>query len=344
MSHTAEDITNVPTKLKAHRGPHIPAEGENGLFTESWFAICPSYEVKPGAIVGKDFLDGRVVVYRDKSGTAHVLSAYCCHVGADLTVGQVVDDNIQCAFHHWQFDREGQCVKTGIGDPPPKGAGIYKFQTIEKFGLIWVFNGEEPWWQLPDFEVPESELSIDVRYDVPTMPVDPWVICANTPDWPHFKFVHKIEFDDSDPYSGYDIDDYSLRYTLKGRTDNGKGMEVCMHAGIYGTSMFCFQGVLDDQWYALMSAFGMPRPGVTQNYFAICVKKGDGSPEQQQKNKQLQDFLFRLGKAFTGMDRPILHGIKFRPGYMTEADRALANYFDIVRKFPRSHPSGDFIK
>ncbi len=126
--------------------------------------------------------------------------------------------------------------------------------------------------------------------------------------------------------------------------DNGKGMEVCMHAGIYGTSMFCFQGVLDDQWYALMAAFGMPRPGVTQNYFAICVKKGDGSPEQQQKNKQLQDFLFRLGKAFTGMDRPILHGIRFSPGYMTKSDRALVKYLDIVRKFPRSHLSGDFIK
>ena len=53
---------------KRFRAVPIPAEGENGLFTESWFPICPSFEVPPGKVIGRTFLDGRVVVYRTEDG------------------------------------------------------------------------------------------------------------------------------------------------------------------------------------------------------------------------------------------------------------------------------------
>ncbi len=55
----------------------LPAEGENGVFTESWFPLCKSSEIAPGEMRGIDFLDGRVVVMRDQQGEVHVLSA--CH-------------------------------------------------------------------------------------------------------------------------------------------------------------------------------------------------------------------------------------------------------------------------
>ncbi len=98
-----------------------------------------------------DFLDGRVIVFRGSSGTAQVSSAYCPHLGADLSVGDVQGDTVRCAFHHWQYDRNGVCVKTGIGDPPPPGACLFTFPTAEKHGLIWAFNGEEPLFAIPDF-------------------------------------------------------------------------------------------------------------------------------------------------------------------------------------------------
>jgi hypothetical protein len=59
----------------------------------------------------------------------------------------------------------------------------------------------EPWWQIPDFPLPESELAIDVKYDVPPMPVDPWIVCANTPDWQHIKIVHHVDFDSTNMFS-----------------------------------------------------------------------------------------------------------------------------------------------
>jgi len=329
---------------RRRRALAVPAEGSDGAFTESWFPICPSYEVRPGEVVGKSFLDGRVVVYRGVDGKASVLSAYCPHVGADLGIGKVVGNRIQCAFHHWEFDDDGRCVKTGIGDPAPRDACLFNFPTVEKFGLVWAFNGESPWWSIPEFPVPEGELSIDVRYDVPTMPVDPWIVCANTPDWQHIKVVHRLDFDHADLYERIAWTNHSMRYSFSGRMEHGTGPEIAYNVGIFGTSIFHLHGTMNGMWYAVLTAFGMPAPGVTQNYFVTCVRRGDGSPESEQTIKQQHDFIFKLGKAMTADDRPILHSIKYVPGNLTRADRALARYLDMVRSFPRSHASADFIK
>ena len=102
---------------RRHLGAPIPHEGENGLFSESWFPICLSRELPVGKIVGVDFLDGRVVAYRGQTGEARVMSAYCAHVGADLSVGDIQGDTIRCAFHHWRYDGDGVCVSTKVGDP-----------------------------------------------------------------------------------------------------------------------------------------------------------------------------------------------------------------------------------
>ena len=331
-------------RRKRTRGAAIPAEGEDRLFSESWLPICPSYEVGAGQVVGKNFLDGRIVVYRGADGKAHVLSAYCPHLGADLAVGEVTGNSLRCAFHHWEFDGSGNCERTGIGDPVPKSACLYSFPSVEKFGLVWAFNGEDPWWQIPEFPIAEDELAIDVRYDVPTMPVDPWVICANTPDWQHIKVVHRVDFDDADLYDRIEWTDHSMEYSFSGRLEHGQGPEVAYNVGIFGTSIFHLHGTMNGQWYAVMTAFGMPRPGVTQNYFVLCVKKGDGSAESDMQISQLHDFIFQMGKSMTNDDRPILHTIRYAPGTLTKSDRALARYLDMVRKFPRSHPSADFIQ
>jgi cholesterol 7-dehydrogenase len=51
-------------------------------------------------------------VFRDENGHAHVLDAYCPHMGANLAVGGLVTgDCIQCPFHGWKFrGHDGKCM------------------------------------------------------------------------------------------------------------------------------------------------------------------------------------------------------------------------------------------
>ena len=45
-----------------------------------------------------------------------------------------------------------------------------------------------------------------------------------------------------------------------------------------------------------------------------------------------------------GEDIDILNTIKYRPGTLTAGDRTLGKYLQFLRRVPRAHPSGPFIK
>ena len=152
----------------------VPPEGEGG-FSQTWFPICHGADVAAGEVIGRGFLDGRVVVMRGQA----VLSAYCPHLGADLALGTVTSDHLRCAFHYFRFDADGRCVATGVGDPVPKHAQLFKFPTLERHGIVWAFNGDEASWDLPTFDESEGPL-VWRHYPTVTLHCDPWTVIANT--------------------------------------------------------------------------------------------------------------------------------------------------------------------
>ncbi len=82
---------------------------------------------------------------RAYDGTAHLLDAYCPHLGANLTVGgRVVDGNcLQCPFHGWIFSGEtGKCVRIpySIGKAPETAKGkldVYPIVEINANIYLW---------------------------------------------------------------------------------------------------------------------------------------------------------------------------------------------------------------
>ena len=58
-------------------------------------------------VSGKNF-----AVFRAEDGTAHVIGAYCPHLGANLAAGGRVFGNcLECPFHGWRFRGEdGKCT------------------------------------------------------------------------------------------------------------------------------------------------------------------------------------------------------------------------------------------
>jgi phenylpropionate dioxygenase-like ring-hydroxylating dioxygenase large terminal subunit len=340
-------ITRIKRQPQAQRKKRfinrIPREGEDGLFSQSWFAICKSDEVKCGEVIGKPFLDGKVVVYRGANGIAKVMSAYCPHVGTDLSRGYVAGDNLQCQFHRWEFDQEGRCVKTGIGDPPPPNACLFNFPTVERFGVIMAFNGEEPLWNVPDFCYPDDELVWEVTKLSDYWDCDPWVINCNTPDWQHFTLVHNFSYG-PEVIDEIEFTDIGLRYTMRPRLNGPTGEQIVYNVEVSGTGIFSTDGTFRGKWFAMMMPHGLPMPGKTEVY-GITFAHNPSKTEAGAREAMAQ--VKAIGDVLGGMvweDERTLNGIHYQPGALTRHDRGLAKFLEILRKFPRAHPSRDFIR
>jgi len=319
-------------------GTLLPAEGENGVFAESWYPVCLSSEVEPGQIRGETFLDGKIIIFRGEDGVARAMSAYCPHVGADLSVGAVVGNNVQCAFHLWEYDRSGTCVKTFIGDPAPKKAKLFKFPTQECYGIIWVFNGEEPHWDIPEFEVPDDKITFRAYRFPDYFNCDPWVFAANTPDMQHFKAVHGAQFAIDDPHANVDWEEWGFRYKLIAA--HQKGIPIEWTLGIRGTSLFWQEGPYGDFWIGGLVGFGIPEVGKHEVFSVLALENN--------VDQALIDERFDTSEALmhrtVGEDRDILNTIHYRPGTLTKGDTTLSRYLNFLRAYPRSHASGPFIK
>jgi phenylpropionate dioxygenase-like ring-hydroxylating dioxygenase large terminal subunit len=313
----------------------VPAEGENGLFTQSWFPVAWTTDVPKGKVIGRDFLDGRIVVFRGENGRLVAASAYCAHVGADLSVGEVIGNNLRCAFHHWQYDQDARCVKTGLGVPPPKDACLFLFPVQERYGIIWVFNGETPLFDLPEAPYPDDELEVGIAYEPKLINIDPWVFAANTPDMQHIKVVHKVNFDGEDPHSLVKWHKYGFGYTYRGLDQGNVWTEYTL--GIQGTSVFFRFGNYEDFWRGSVAGFGLPKPGWLVMYSVNLVQKGPKAKER------LETATF-LSRRTLSEDKPIMDTLHYRPGYLIKGDQSLSRFLSFVRNFPRAHPSADFIR
>lgn len=323
----------VPSHSR-HSTRVAPREGEDGLFTQSWFPICQAVEVGNGEIRGFDFLDGRVIVVRTLDGSVRVQSAYCPHMGADLSVGTLIDGRVRCAFHHWEYGGDGRCARTAIGDPPPAAARLFNFPTRERFGLIWAFNGEQPLWELPDFRFPDQELVMRTTILEPAMPIDPWMQCANTPDLQHIRTLHGVTFRSEDPSEEIEWSPFGLRYHFEAKHRQGEKAEFWV--GINGTSLYWQEAVFEGKWFGFLAPFSLPRPSVTQTFMVLAVRRDLGSEREVQ---QALDFFYELEKGVVSEDFLVMKGIRFRAGTLTRSDRALARFFSYMRAYPRAHPS-----
>lgn len=326
--------------LKRRSNP-VPFEGEGGLFYQTWYPVCLSEDVSNGQVIGRDFLDGRVIVVRGESGQVRVQSAYCPHVGADLSVGRVVGDRVQCAFHEWEYDETGRCVKTAVGDPAPKAACIFSFPTLEKYGVIWAFNGEEPLWDLPSFDKPEDQLLMKTIVSE-TYTCDGWIFACNTPDMQHIKVVHKVQFKHDDPHKMVDWHEDGFDYDIE--ADHQGGIPIRWRVGIRGSSFFWQRGTYDGWWLGATTGFSCPRPGEHQVFLTLAVDRGDGSEADLARAQERLDIAEALLGRTVGEDKDILNTIHYRPGTLTKGDTTLSRYLDFLRDMSRAHPSADFIR
>ena len=304
-------------------------------FHQSWYAIARSDEVGAGEVIGRDFLDGRAIVYRGENGEAVVMNAYCRHLGADLSMGKVVGNDIQCAFHHWQYGPDGGCTKIPASEKIPKAARVFKYPTAEKWGLIWAFNGTTPLFDVPEF-VDYAEADLDVRTaEAFDLPVEPWVPFTNSMDFQHLRVLHGLKIE-CDP-DAIDVGDYRIQYDVRFEDPNLGVFDQRIR--VTGTNTIALAGHASTAWRFSRWRPARRRPTAARtDGRSPRRRKSEGNDAEREQRLQIGEAFFR---RLIQEDEPIMKTIRFHDGLLIDADRALARFLQYVRRFPTARPAAD---
>jgi vanillate O-demethylase monooxygenase subunit len=169
------------------------ADAYHASLAPFWHPVLPS-DALNGSPVGVQLL-GRALVLARLEGEAVAFDDVCRHLGAALSIGQVVDDgcHLRCAYHGWSYDRTGRCVDIPArrGSNIPREARVRAYWTRERYGLVWVCVDEEPGYEipaLPEFE--DAEMHQGPLRDYGTWRASsPRIVMAALDDT-HFPWVH----------------------------------------------------------------------------------------------------------------------------------------------------------
>jgi phenylpropionate dioxygenase-like ring-hydroxylating dioxygenase large terminal subunit len=136
-----------------------------------WQPVALSEEVKAdGAPVPVTVMGEELVIFRDDHGRTGVLSAHCCHRGADLSYGRLEDGGLRCIYHGWLYDVQGKILEQP--GEPNNGESRHQirqpsFPCQETGGVVFAYLGAGPPPLVPNYEflqVPEAQRFVSKIY------------------------------------------------------------------------------------------------------------------------------------------------------------------------------------
>jgi phenylpropionate dioxygenase-like ring-hydroxylating dioxygenase large terminal subunit len=108
---------------------------------DHWYPIAWSRELKPGAMLARQYAGEPVAVVRSKKGELFALENRCAHRQVPLTHGVVEGCTVRCGYHGWAYSAEGNCIDVPyLGrERLPNGVKAYPCREVD--GLIFIFPG-----------------------------------------------------------------------------------------------------------------------------------------------------------------------------------------------------------
>lgn len=187
-----ETVTATVTKESRNLVEDFPYR----IYPRGWYRVAWSFELadQPLPI---DYFEHKFVAFRASDGSAHVLDAYCPHLGAHLGYGGTVEnDELVCPFHGWQWDTKG-CNTRIPYEEGTRRTKIRTWHTREIAGAVliwWSYDDREPEWEperiveeeSPDFHVigPDTSILWERKHLIPQ------ALTENLGDPAHVKYIH----------------------------------------------------------------------------------------------------------------------------------------------------------
>jgi phenylpropionate dioxygenase-like ring-hydroxylating dioxygenase large terminal subunit len=167
----------VTETLVKDLAPLIPEGLPSGL-RNYWYPLLQSEELPHGRPVGVKALGEPLALWRDAGGNPQVVRDRCPHRSIRLSVGRVLDGDLQCLMHGLRFNGQGACTlipwESGENRHQER-LGIVAYPARELGGYIWVYLGDPITFPPPPLEtqVPE-ELSKPDEFICFRLPTSIW--------------------------------------------------------------------------------------------------------------------------------------------------------------------------
>jgi phenylpropionate dioxygenase-like ring-hydroxylating dioxygenase large terminal subunit len=191
--HTTYEWNQTTQPLVSH-----PVFANWKSVAKAWFYVMPSKELKRGEVKSFSLAGQRLVLFRGEDGKVRALDAFCPHMGADLAIGKVRGNHIQCFFHHWTYAGNGACVDIpclrGKSESAPK-VQLASYEVIEKFSCLWIWPDAKADMPFPDFPEPLGDNPVVLFGKSILRTCHHHVCMINGLDPQHLKTVHQIGID-----------------------------------------------------------------------------------------------------------------------------------------------------
>lgn len=134
--------------------------GSPELLHNFWYVASPGAEILRGQMRPVTMLGQKLLLARTNDNRVFALRDFCPHRGMPLSYGNFDGNEIECCYHGWCFNHEGQCTKVPSLAPDDKTdisrikAKSYPCREVD--GNIWVFMPAEN--RMPDMlpQIPVS--------------------------------------------------------------------------------------------------------------------------------------------------------------------------------------------
>lgn len=116
------------------------------MIKNQWYVVLDAKQVKRNKLLGVTRLSDKLVFWRDDHNQVHCIFDKCCHRGASLSKGKIVDNHVECPFHGFQYDASGKVQYIPANGKNAKVPDRYKVNAYlvkEAYGFIWLWYSDQ---------------------------------------------------------------------------------------------------------------------------------------------------------------------------------------------------------
>ena len=104
------------------------------VLRNEWYVVAFSHEVNDYRPLPRYCCGDRIVLFRTAHGAPVALHDRCPHRGSPLSLGRIVEDTLQCAYHGFRYGVSGQCVRVPSQAMIVPELGVRSYPVIDKGG------------------------------------------------------------------------------------------------------------------------------------------------------------------------------------------------------------------